>query len=604
VLLPAVLVCGGDGELLDANEAARPLLPPPPQRPAWLAELIAPVWGGEAEGAGTPVAARDPDAEGVAAVLRTDDGPVIVAHLRDPCSSAIVRELAERVRLYEAVLTTGPVMVHVYDRDMNSRWSTAALRPELGYQPTEPLSAEENYAFVHPEDRPDDRHAVDRVTNGEPLPRRIRVRNAEGEWRWLALLSVDLLDDPAVGSIVVHAWDTTEQVAHEEEVEASRRRLAALIDTLEEAVIVVSDGTIAYANARVSELFPTAGDHAALIGRPAADLQEAFARSMAHPRQWVETGLRAVSAGEPVRGRVVETADGRMLEQHFLPIRVGGRETSRMWVYRDVTEQLQLERRRERVLSLERAGRRAAEEQNERLRELDELKTGFVATVSHELRTPLAALRSYLELLLDPAGGPLTAEQRKVGASAERSALRLGRLVDDLLVLAELQSRSLRVDRATVDVGAAVRDAAHEAATAATAEVDLSVDVAPGPPIRSDYVRLCQIVTNLLGNACKFANGSVRCSARFDGDWWVVEILDDGPGIPEEDLARVFEPFYRTRASTPRRPPGAGLGLAISAQLAERLGGSIELENRPEGGACARLVLPLAPPPIGSGARS
>ena len=132
---------------------------------------------------------------------RLDDQPVVVVHLRDPRSSPIVRDLAERVRLYEAVLTTGPIFVHVYDRDMNSRWSTASLRPELGYEPQQPMSAEENYAFVHPDDVPDAAHGPAPDRDGEPPPpRRIRVRDAEGEWRWLALLSVDLLDDPDVGS--------------------------------------------------------------------------------------------------------------------------------------------------------------------------------------------------------------------------------------------------------------------------------------------------------------------------------------------------------------------------------------------------------------------
>ena len=185
-----------------------------------------------------------------------------------------------------------------------------------------------------------------------------------------------------------------------------------------------------------------------------------------------------------------------------------------------------------------------------------------------------------------------------VAASAQRGAMRLGRLVDDLLVLAQLQSRSLRVDRASLDVAATVREAVHEAASSRTTDVELAVDVTPGPPIHGDHLRVTQIVSNLLGNALKFARSRVRCSARFEGDRWVVEVTDDGPGVPEEDLDRIFEPFFRARASAGGQQPGAGLGLAISAQLAERLGGSIRLENRPEGGACARLVLPVEPPTV------
>ncbi|HET7379902.1 MAG TPA: PAS domain-containing protein, partial [Gaiellales bacterium] len=128
-----------------------------------------------------------------------------------------VRALRERVRLYEAVLRTGPVFVHVYDREMNSRWSTATLRPELGYQPAGLMSREENYALVHPDDRPEEDRDIRDILRGEPFtPRRLRVRNAEGEWRWLAIIAANLLDDPDVGRIVVHAWDITEEVAREE----------------------------------------------------------------------------------------------------------------------------------------------------------------------------------------------------------------------------------------------------------------------------------------------------------------------------------------------------------------------------------------------------
>ena len=87
-------------------------------------------------------------------------------------------------------------------------------------------------------------------------PRRIRVRDAQGEWRWLAIIAADLLDDPDVGSIVVHSWDITDEVAREEEIDASRRLLASLIDTLDEGVVVVSEGTVAFANARDLAVLP------------------------------------------------------------------------------------------------------------------------------------------------------------------------------------------------------------------------------------------------------------------------------------------------------------------------------------------------------------
>ena len=505
-----------------------------------------------------------------------------------------LRVLRERVRLYEAVLVTGPVFVHVYDREMNSRWSTATLRPELGHQPAELMSAEQNYEFVHPEDRAEARRRADELLRGDGhTPRRIRVRDAEGEWRWLAILAANLLDDPGVGSIVVHSWDVTEEVAREEEVDAARRLLASLIDTLDEAVVVISEGKVAFANAKISQFFPAVGEHQRLIGRPAEEMQEAFSESMADPDGFIESARRIVAAGEVLRGRYVETAEARMFEQHFLPVHVGGRLTSRMWVYRDVTGQLQLERRQQRLLEMEREARLSAEEQNDRLRELDELKTAFVATVSHELRTPLSALRSYIELLLDPEGEPLSPEQRQIAAAVQRGALRLGRLVDDLLVLAKLQSRSLQIERSNVDVPGVVAEAIDDVRRGLSTDIQLTTDFVPGPSIQTDRIRLTQIVSNLVGNAAKFAHQDVHCSAHPAGDHWIIEVRDDGPGIRAEDLDHVFEPFFRGDYFGRDRRQGTGLGLPISSQLAELMGGSLQLANGDAGGAVARLVLPL-----------
>ena len=444
-----------------------------------------------------------------------------VQELRDE-----VRVLRERVRLYEAVLVTGPIFVHVYDREMNSRWSTSTLRPELGYQPSELLSGEQNYAFVHPEDRPGAKLRAERLLQGDRhTPRRIRVRDAQGEWRWLAIIAADLLDDPDVGSIVVHSWDVTDEVAREEEIDASRRLLASLIDTLDEGVVVVSEGTVAFANAKISQFFPAVGDHQQLIGRP----PDGDARGSSR-RAWpTRRRLSNLGGGSwlPVRWFAAATSRPRRagsLSRTFFPIHVGGRLTSRMWVYRDVTGQRQLERRQKRLLEMEREARLSAEQQNERLRELDELKTELVATVSHELRTPLSALRSYIELLLDPDGEPLSEEQREIAGAAQRGALRLGRLVDDLLVLAKLQSRSLRIERSRVDVPGAVAEAIDEVRRGASRDVRITTEFVPGPSIDTDRVRLTQIVSNLVGNAAKFARQDVRCSAHPAGDHWVIEV--------------------------------------------------------------------------------
>lgn len=596
-VFPAVFVCDADGGLLGVNEAGEKLLPEAEEREQVVAELAASALESLLSDSGGPsvaVGSEERSIEGIAVSGQARGGPILVMHMRDASESPAIEAIARQNQIYEAVLRTGPIFVHVYDRQMNSRWSTSALRPELGFQPERPLTAEENYSLVHPDDIPADRRAGIRESSERAQGiRRVRVRNAEGEWRWLAVIFNDLLDDPAVGSVVVHAWDVSEEVAREREIEEARQRLAALIDTLDEAVVVVDDERIVHANKRVVEMFPATETVAELIGSPVADLARVFAATMADPKGFARSCAEIAAAGESVTGRMVETADGRTLEQNFLAIGDGGRQSSRVWVHRDITEQLQLKRRQQRVLELERGARQTAEEQARRLEELDALRTEFVASVSHELRTPLSAISSYVELLLDPAGPPLSGEQRGIAESIERGAGRLARIVDDLLELARLQSGVVTIDRQPFSVSDAVREAADEVVRAGAVEgKELTIDVVEGPQLESDRDRLIQILANLLGNAAKFAAGKIRCCAEPSRDSWTIEVSDDGPGIPVAELETVFEPFH-TAPETGGEGSGSGLGLAISSRIAAALGGSLALVNGDEGGLRARLVLPL-----------
>ena len=311
--------------------------------------------------------------------------------------TARVHELEEQVRLYEAVLATGPVFAHVYDGAMNSRWATSALRPELGYQLSDPLSAEENYALVHPDDRERAEREARQVLQGDRVdPSRIRVRDADGDWRWLAILAANLLDDRGVGSIVVHSWDITDEVRREEEVQAAGQLLTALIDTLDEGVVVVSDGRVALRQRQdPGDCFPGLSDSPhKLIGRCGGDrgatglLQRGWLilrRSLRRrDRSWPTA--RSCDGGSS-RPQTVGPSSSTFCRSPSVNVSPAGCGCTAMSPLNST-----FQRRQKRLLEMERATRRSVEEQNDRLRELDEPKTAFVATVSHELRTPLSAL--------------------------------------------------------------------------------------------------------------------------------------------------------------------------------------------------------------------
>ncbi len=592
----AVIVCSRDGELIDANPAAAEMAPSGNRGRLWLMELIS--------SAGAPlgpeamsVHAESPHAEGL---LWTEDhggGSVVVMHLRDPTRAPAMADLGRQLRRFEQVMAAGPMFVHVYDRDLNSRWSTSSLRPELGHRPSNLLSAEENLAYVHPDDLVLVGEDLRRALEGEEHEViRIRVRDADGGWRWLAIMHTGLLDDLEFGSVVAHAWDVTEQVQAEMDVEASNRLLEALIDALDKAVAVIAGGEIRFANSEFVEMFSAPGERLDLRGWPVEDLRPRAQTLMSDPEGFFEQVRGDIASGDVVNGRVAQTVDGRMLEGRMLSVSLPDREDSRVWILRDVTAQRLAEGRRERLLELERVARRGAEEQNQHLRELDELKTELVATVSHELRTPVSAIRSYVELLAEDEH--LDESSRLLAHSAARGIARLGRLVDDLLVLAQLEARTLPLQSDQVDVIASVQGVIADLRSASTGGVLIAEDLEPGVPWRGDRLRLEQIITNLLSNALKFASATVACTASVKDGEWVIEVGDDGPGIPSSEAALVFEPFVRGRSATKRGTTGAGLGLPLSKRLAENLGGRLAIEPASSRhgqlkGAWFRLSLPL-----------
>jgi signal transduction histidine kinase len=234
--------------------------------------------------------------------------------------------------------------------------------------------------------------------------------------------------------------------------------------------------------------------------------------------------------------------------------------------------------------------------QNERLLELDHLKDEFVATASHELRTPLTSLSGYLEMSLDPAEGALTPTRENHLRIAQRNAGRLTLLVDQLLFLARADSHPLELRREPVDLAELLAEAAETAGPAAAAKnIVLEVE-AERQQALGDRPQLVRVVDNLVTNAVKFTpeGGSVRLTARGEGDAAVLEVTDTGVGVPAADRRDLFNRFFRGRNAVEGAVPGSGLGLAISQVIAEAHGSTIEVESTPGTGSTFRLALPLA----------
>jgi len=216
-------------------------------------------------------------------------------------------------------------------------------------------------------------------------------------------------------------------------------------------------------------------------------------------------------------------------------------------------------------------------------------RTVLTVGIAHELRTPLTILRGRLHALSDGVIDPATGEADRLLRQVDA----LARVVEDLRTLAHADAGELRLDLRPTDLAEVASGVAADLrAPAEAAGVTLAPDLAQAP-VHGDSLRLAQILTNLLTNAIKHApsGSSVQVETRIEGGEAIARILDSGPGFREEDRARLFMPFWRSRQA---ERPGSGMGLTLAAKLAEAQGGRIVARNREDGpGACFALVLPV-----------
>ena len=229
-------------------------------------------------------------------------------------------------------------------------------------------------------------------------------------------------------------------------------------------------------------------------------------------------------------------------------------------------------------------------------------KSAFLAAMSHELRTPLNGVIGYAQVLQDDRR--LLSDQRERLRIVQSSGEHLLRMINDVLDLAKIEAGKLELRPAPFALGDLVRDiAAAHAPAAAAKRLTFGIDLAPELPawVEGDAQKLRQILDNLLGNAVKFtAAGSVSLRVSAAGSQLEFAITDTGPGIDAEDQARLFQPFEQATRARPNTP-GAGLGLAISRALVERLGGSLSLVSEPGRGSTFAFSAPLpsvAPDPV------
>lgn len=229
------------------------------------------------------------------------------------------------------------------------------------------------------------------------------------------------------------------------------------------------------------------------------------------------------------------------------------------------------------------------------LRRLERVRSEFVANVSHELRTPIFSVQGYLETLLDGALEDPDVS-RPFLEKAYSNAMRLNALLSDLIDISRIESGELRLSFRYFNIASVLQDLVQTMeirATQRSVHVQLDESMHDDVMVYGDKERLTQVLTNLIDNAIKYnvPNGRVVVSARRQGDEVIVRIADTGIGIPKDQVARIFERFYRVDKDRSRAVGGTGLGLAIVKHILEAHQSTVHVESEQGAGTTITFTL-------------
>ena len=345
----------------------------------------------------------------------------------------------------------------------------------------------------------------------------------------------------------------------EEELHAQRSRMEAVLDGMIEGLVVLdSVGRIVRVNRAAESLF---GFSRMMAG---GTLLEAVRH---HEVAAVATRAAASTTGIEHEVRIEQPVP-RILQISAVSLRnTAGAHSGVVLVFHDVTQ----------------------------LRKLEAMRQDFVANVSHELRTPLSLIKSAAETLID--GGKndpaITARFLEI---IDKHASRLTQLIDELLLLARLDSGRIELKKGAVKVRSAAQEALDDATFPATArEMSLKNEVPETLVADADVSQLRHVFSNLIDNAVKYGRrgGTVVVTGRENGGAAIeICVRDDGPGIPAEAKARVFERFYRVDKARSREQGGTGLGLSIVKNVVQAHGGDVRVESEIGKGAAFYFTLP------------
>jgi PAS domain S-box-containing protein len=452
----------------------------------------------------------------------------------------------------------------------------------LGYSETE-LLARTLCDITHPEDVERDLKAVRRIMAGEidGVEAETRYLRKDGQLVW-GLVSVRVVRDASgspLRSIAV-VFDITERKRIEGELHRNKEFLERIMDSSEDCIKVLDlEGRVLFMSA--------AGQRRLEIPDPSCILTSDWLDLWCGPaREAAQAALHAARNGRVGSFQAycpTWTGGSKCWDTVVTPMRgADGTPERLLAVSRDVTEHRKFEA--------------ALNETAERLAEADRRKDQFLATLAHELRNPLTPIRNALTLIRMRADDPAAVEDAR--RLADRQLSQLVRLVDDLLDVSRITCGKLRLQKGRIDIRMVIDNALETAAPLFEAAGHrLTIDVESSTcHLEGDPIRLAQALSNLLTNAAKYTEpgGEIRLSARCTGGEITIAVEDNGRGIHEPMLPKLFELFTQIDSTTGRASEGLGIGLSLVKSLVELHGGTVEAASAGPGkGSTFTMRLPL-----------
>ncbi|HUV73920.1 MAG TPA: PAS domain-containing sensor histidine kinase, partial [Anaerolineae bacterium] len=335
------------------------------------------------------------------------------------------------------------------------------------------------------------------------------------------------------------------------EVEEQRTKLETILTGSEDLIIVTDDdGLVLLLNPAAANAFCL--EKVEMVGKPLLEVAG---------NEALDQLFRLPGTGNGVRNLEVPLVDGRTFYASLSPVTDVG------WalIMRDITH----------------------------LKELDRMKSDFVATITHDLRSPLTAIQGSLRLL--PQLGQLNDEQADFAKRAMRNVEHMDDLISSLLDIGRIEA-GLEMEMSAIHMDLVIEEAVSNLMGHAKSKglVLRAIVLDDLPLVTGNHMRLTQVMTNLLDNAIRYTpqGGSVTVRATAEADHVTVSVIDTGVGIPAKAKARIFDKFYRVEGPQAEESPGMGLGLATVKSIVEKHGGQVWVQSKVEEGSTFCFTLP------------